>query len=299
MESAKTPKKFPDSKNEENPLLELAFDNTCFHLLIKNIMDNASQKNITKEEEEKYFLTILEKYEKQMLYNQKEKSIFVQKYLKIKDINLLTEELCTNYLINDLSKYIGIIFQINKNIFKYIIPLLLFISKENYDNYHKMIKKLNDEKNGLSNQIKSLEKKLEKKIEELSFKNNKEIEELKKINNRLDKEIQKNHQENKILKKEIEKIKEKHKEDMKKLESRIIKKNYDITKIKEKQQYYYEENKKAHEDLMKEISKNKELSKNNEKKIKEYESKIKFLEEELNNAEVLLFNFEIFDNQNQ
>jgi len=158
MESAKTPKNFPDSKNEENPLLELAFDNIFFHLFIKNIMDNASQKNIIKEEEEKYFMTILEKYEEQMLYNQKEKSIFVQKYLNIKDINLLTEEFCTNYLINDLNKYIGIIFQINKNIFNYIIPLLLFISKETYDNYHKMIKKLNDEKNGLSNQIKSMEK---------------------------------------------------------------------------------------------------------------------------------------------
>lgn len=50
---------------------------------------------------------------------------------------------------------------------------------------------------------------------------------------------------------------------------------------------------------MKEIFKNKELFKNNEQGIKEYESKTKILEEQLNNDENLLFNFEILGNENQ
>ena len=71
MENAKIPKIFPFAREEENPLLELAFDNICFHLFAKNIMDTAPQKNMTKEEnkiyEEKYFMPILKNYEKQML----------------------------------------------------------------------------------------------------------------------------------------------------------------------------------------------------------------------------------------
>ena len=92
-------------------------------------MNNATQKNMTKEEnkiyEEKYFMPILKKYEMQMLCNQKEKSIFIQKYFNKKDINLLTEEVYTNYLKNDLNKYISEIFQkIRKFLIQNIIKKL-------------------------------------------------------------------------------------------------------------------------------------------------------------------------------
>ncbi len=88
---------------------------------------------------DKYDL-ILKEYEKKMEYEETDKLITIQKYIKIKGINSLTEEDCLNYLKNNLYLYTKQIFSSKQQIIKYITPIFLYTYLKTFDNYTKLIK---------------------------------------------------------------------------------------------------------------------------------------------------------------
>ena len=170
---------------------------------------------------------------------------------------------------------------------------------------------LNKEINGLNKEIKELKRKnntmeeeLLKKNEEIKelqikndgqekefVKNNKDIIELKLNNSSLEERLLKNNKdinELKIRNKDLEEELLKNNKDIKELKSKIHERNCEIDIMNK-------ENKKAHENLEAEISKNnnnskiikiyEELEKNNKNKIKELESRIDSLEKDLDIAE--------------
>ena len=133
MESPEDQKELSESEDEEIPLLEIAFDNICFYELVQNIMNAAPNKIEISEIDYKIFKDkydlILKEYEKKMEYEETDKLITIQKYIKIKGINSLTEEDCLNYLKNNLYLYIKQIFSSKQQIIKYITPIFLYTYK--------------------------------------------------------------------------------------------------------------------------------------------------------------------------
>ena len=166
-------------------LLDLAFENICIFELTKEIINNVPDgKDINFEEFCEKNKPLLTSYEnKKNLSEDKEKLEVIQKYINIENKKSLNENQIFYFIKDVFLLNMENIFKKNYIINKYVNPLLFNHLQNSFKNYHLMLQIWEGENTILNNKNDELEKKSEKYMKENSLKKN----EIKNLNDKIDK----------------------------------------------------------------------------------------------------------------